>query len=152
MWLGDLMQFYVVASGSAFALPQQQVAVIADFLLTGVDKSTFGNQWDWSTQGRGVDRPGTRFNWGIDTSTVRSLAAESGAAPFASRLLNFADRIDGIASAPVPPINWHYWNSDFHSHRRPNWGASVRMHSNKTAAGYLVQGSECDNGEVRPPT
>jgi chondroitin AC lyase len=148
VWLNSVLQFYVVAAGTAYALPQAGVAVLAQYVAVGMGHVTFGRRFDYGATGRGIDRPGTTFAWGVDTDTLRALAAEPGAAPWAGELAAFADRLDGVGAPLVG--NYHFWNTDFHSHHRSNWGATVKMHSNHSAAGYAVVSNECDNFGALP--
>lgn len=147
VWLADQLKFYYVAGNSSYALPPARVAVLAYYLATGVAASTFGSGYDWLTQGRGIDRPGMAFSWGLAADQLRDVAREPQAAPWAPAIANLADKLAGVPGAPSLPLNRHFWNSDYHVHRRSTWGASLRMHSNKTAARYEVVASECDNSE-----
>lgn len=144
-WLSDQLDFFAVALNTSFEMPPLHTGALALYLGTGIAASTFGTGYDWATQGRGVSRPATKFTWGLSPTQVRAVAAAPQAAPWADAIANLADRLEGRGTSL--PVNYVFWDSDYAVHHRATWGASVRMHSNKTAAGYAVVGSECDNSE-----
>jgi hypothetical protein len=144
-WLSSLLSFWVVGAGTQWAMDPSRVALLARFIAEGNAQLSFGGRWDWGTQGRGIDRPGMDFSWGLPTPVIRALAAAPGAAPWTSQLLAFADAVDG-APAPGSLVGTKYfWTSDFLTHHRPGWGAALHMHGNNGV--WTVETSECDNGE-----
>jgi hypothetical protein len=147
IWLSDQLQLLGIANGTAYTMPPARAAALAYYIAVGVGWTTYGRGWDWATQGRGVDRPGTNFNWGLPLELVALVGSMPGAEAWAGEVAAFVARQSGAPGAPPLVRHHHFWNSDLTAHHRPAWGASVRMHSNKSAAGYAVMGSECDNYE-----
>ena len=123
-WVSTLLAAYSLAQGTIFSLPQPAVAVFARFLVEGDAALTFGRRWDWLTQGRGIDRPGTAFSWGFNTSALEALAGEPGAAPWAAALAQFARALGG--GGPAATGTRVFWLSDFVAHKRPTWGAAFK--------------------------
>jgi hypothetical protein len=144
-WLQSLLNFWQIAQGTRWAMPAAPVSVLAKYIAEGNAEITFAGKWDWITQGRGIDRPGMDFSWGLPTPIIRALAAEPAAAPWQARLLQFADALDGTVVAGAHVSNKFFWTSQFSTHHRPGWGAAFKTRGNNTK--WVVTGSECDNSE-----
>jgi len=145
VWLQDVLDFWVVAAGTRFAMPPAREAVVARFIAEGDASVTFGSGWDFGTQGRGIDRPGLDFSWGLPAPAVRALAGRPGAAPWAPALLDFADALDGVGGRPGATSSKTFWSSDFVAHHRPGWGATLKMQGNNSL--WVAVPNECDNSE-----
>jgi chondroitin AC lyase len=143
-WLQLQLQFWPIASGTVWAMPDANVAILAAFIAEGDAQLTFGAGWDYGVNGRGLSRP-SNFEWSLPTSVIRALAQETGAEPWAAELVTFSDILDGLPSATHSSSSKHFYASDFFTHHRPTWGATVKMHG--TNGVYAVVGNECDNSE-----
>lgn len=144
-WLLSLLNFWQIAQGTRWAMPDAPVAVLAKFIAEGNGEITFAGAWDWLTQGRGIDRPGMNFGWGLPTDIIRALALQPAAAPWQASLNQFADALDGKVVAGAHVSNKFFWTSQFSTHHRPGWGAAFKTRGNNTK--WVVTGSECDNSE-----
>jgi chondroitin AC lyase len=123
-WVCTVLNAFRLTRGTTFTMPQQAVAVLARFLVEGDAMVTFGRRWDWGTQGRGIDRPGTNFGWAFDPPTVLALAEEPGAAPWAAALAQFARSLGGDGPGLVGTRV--FWLTDYVAHKRPTWGAAFK--------------------------
>jgi chondroitin AC lyase len=144
VWLADELSFWSTATGTCWEMPSSHEAIIAQFIAEGNLELTFGSQWDFGTQGRGIDRPGLDFSWGLPTNVITSLAAQPGAAPYSDKLLYFANAVSGKAQIGRNSSKY-FWTSDFLSHHRRQWGASLKMQGNNGL--WKAIPNECDNSE-----
>ena len=99
------------------------------------------NEWDWNIIGRSISRPFNVSVVDMNSDWVRLLARSIENNVTKSELFNFADRLDDHRNAPLLIGNKHFYTSDYHVHRHPNWTSAIKMQSIQT------QGSECTNGE-----
>jgi chondroitin AC lyase len=123
----DGARLLAAANGTRFQAPAQVAAVISSYLLDGQRWMIRGGYWDFGVVGREFCRPG---------KTARGLAA-------AARLMAGidparSDEFTAMAAAiaggkPDSSVegNRHFWCSDYMSHQRPAFFASVRMHSKR---------------------
>ena len=146
-WVGTMLDTLATAEGTRWAMPGAAAGVLAQFLAEGDLALTFGNRWDWGTQGRGIDRPGLDFAWGWRGDSVRLLAATPAAAPWAPALAALADLLDGVQPAQQRSSSKHFWTTDFYAHKRPQWGATFKGYGNNTL--WTVIGNECACGGGR---
>ena len=143
-WLATQLSFADIAAGTAWAVPAEANAVLAQFVAEGDAYLTFGKQFDWGTIGRGIDRPGTTFDWALPVASLTALAAAPAAAPWRDGVAAFAARLAGGA-APALVGTRVFWTVDFAAHHRPAWGATFKGHGNNSL--WKVIGGECDNSE-----
>ena len=143
-WANTMLLKRAIADGTQWALPPNNTAVLAQFLAEGDLLLTFGRRWDWGTQGRGIDRPGTIFGWPFDSQALLNLSADANALPWQDKLKSFANSLLGD-SVPQYPASKNFWTVDFYAHKRPQWGAAWKGHGNNSL--YEVVGDECDNSE-----
>jgi hypothetical protein len=124
--------------GTAFAFANTKLAILSTFILSGVQPVVRGVSLDHSVMGRGITRPGNSHQ---QYTVIRICAGMSQAFPsLATQFDAFAGR---LAAWPAPPAselsgNFHFWRSDFMTHRRGGFAVSVRMCSNRTVAAELV--------------
>lgn len=133
----DLLQFWVLANGTAYDCPQPTKDLFASWMVDGDAWMSVRGVFDFGVVGRSVARTGV-------LTVVPSGEQLASFAPYTNRtsdLLAYAARINGEFGAPLLLGNKHFWTSDYQVHRRPGWTAAFRMHSIRTTA------SECDNGE-----
>jgi chondroitin AC lyase len=143
-WLASILQFWQVAEGTRWSMPTDREAILAAYIAEGNLALSFGGRWDFGTQGRGIDRPGTDFTWGIPTVPIRLLATQPGIEQWSAGLVAFADGVDGTPQVPAPS-NKYFHTSDFHVHHRPTWGAALKMFGNNTF--WSIIPNEDDNSE-----
>ena len=143
-WAVAIIVAMASARGTQYEASQQQLTTFANFLTKGDAWMMNDNIWDWGTQGRAIDRPGTVFaslGFEVQPDWIRSLAEAVQDENLKKDLMNYADRLDKKPDA-VPLIgNKHLYVSDFHVHRRVNWTSALKMQSVRTTP------TECINLE-----
>jgi chondroitin AC lyase len=144
VWLSDELTFWATATGTRWAMPSSHESILAKFIAEGNLELTFGEGWDFGTQGRGIDRPGLDFTWGLPSDIITSLAAQPGAAPYSDQLNYFAKAVSGVAQIGRNSSKY-FWTSDFLSHHRQTWGATLKMQGNN--GHWTSIPNECDNSE-----
>jgi len=145
-WVSTMLEAINITAGTQWEIPPSATAVLARFLVEGNLALTFGRRWDFGTQGRGIDRPGTSFGWPFASLYLRGLAAMAAAQPWAAGLQAFAGMQEGrLPHPPLPPTSKHFWTVDFYSHKRPSWGATFKGYGDNGL--WQVIGNECDNDE-----
>jgi chondroitin AC lyase len=129
-------QFARLASGTAFEFPPEKIRILSAYLLDGEQWMIRGQRFDPSATGREITRKG---------HSATPLAQACGdLAPLdparRGELDDFARRLRGEAGATPLVGNRHFWQSDFMTHQRPEWYASVRMFSKRLYNSELVNG------------
>ena len=120
-------RFAQLAHGTAFAFPEERLAILSDYLLDGIQWMLAGNKLCYSTTGRNVTRPGAAtFSPGIPG---RLLAI---GAPRKDELQHLIARVDGTGGEFTG--NKHFWLSDYTTHRREDFFVSLRIISSRTEA------------------
>lgn len=135
----DTSYYAQLLSGTAWAFSQASLDTLAACILDGTARMARGGRLDPAVRGREPSRP-------------RSLGSAQGLYEAAGRLAPLVpDRraeLEALASAPTspglyPPLwtgNRAFWRSDYMSHSRPGFFASVRMVSRRTIGTELVNG------------
>lgn len=114
-------------AGTRYTLPKEATNLLIDYYLDGVCKSmVYGKFPDPGAKNRDLSRQGT-------------LAAAGSVVP--ENLLTISDyRKDELKeiisirkgeSEPALTSNRFFWHSEYFTHQRPAWFASVRMHSSR---------------------
>jgi len=146
----DIPRFISFAAGTAFQVPEDRMAMISSYLLDGQQWMTRGNVFDYSALGRVIVRRGTVAvpgDWTLGPISPTGAAYSLGNAvrlmseipsPRQNELESFARRLAGEANAPERVGNKHFWCSDYMSHRRLNYLASVKMFSTRILNGEIV--------------
>jgi chondroitin AC lyase len=127
-FLGNATEMAALMHGTAFALSPEAVDALVAMVLDGSRWMLRYQTGDYGAMGRGITRPASPH------------AAAGYLRPVIDRLLILAPsrgadlrelrgHLDG--DAPLPPHNRAFWRSDFMSHGRPDFYASVRMHSTR---------------------
>ena len=132
-------------AGTSFALPADGSAVVVDYLLDGQQWMLRGTTFDATAQGRAITRTSSKNLGGgiigvIDG--VKTLTPYRAAELTAMRDRLSAAKTSGTAAAALALAGHrHFWNSDFTSHQRPGFSATVKVSSTRTL------GPESGNGE-----
>jgi chondroitin AC lyase len=147
----DLARYAMISRGTAYQLPPEALASLADYVADGITWALHGNYFDVSVVGREVARPSTTgynglaallqastFSSGrqheIRAAASKMLQSWNGALPL--ELAGIAARIEAErAPAAWPSGHRHYPASDYTVHRRDGWAASVKMFSKRTKSG-----------------
>jgi chondroitin AC lyase len=138
-WANNIFLFIICSQNTQYQPDDQILSIFVNFLTKGDAWMIMGNIWDWHTVGRNIAGPGNGFAHGLSTSWFRSIAKLVKSNETRVELLNFADRLDNLPNATLLIGDKHFFTSDYHVHRRPNWIATIKMQSMRT------QASECWN-------
>lgn len=117
----------VKVAGTKYKLPEHATQLLTDYFLDGICKSmVYGKYPDVGAKNRDLSRKGV----------LKAAEPE-----LAENLLKISDyrkselmeivRIRRGESTPALTWNRFYWHSDYFTHQRPDWFASVRMHSSR---------------------
>jgi chondroitin AC lyase len=146
----DVGRFVSFSWGTRFQIPADRMALFSAYLLEGEQWMIRGNIFDYSAVGREITRSGkvvvpkdktagpvTPVGPAYSLGNVMAmLAAEP--TPRQKELQTFAARFKGGKSAPEFTGNKMFWCSDFMTHRRAGYYASVRMLSTRMLNSELV--------------
>jgi len=138
----DTARFTSFVWGTKYQIPAENLDVLEHYLLDGEAWMVCGDTFDYSAMGREITRKGKAA---VSHSWTSGPIAPAGAAYTlgnAVRLLTshelprkaefdaFAARLRGDGTSPLVG-NKHFWKSDYMSHRRAEYFASVRMFSDR---------------------
>jgi len=139
----DTSLFTSFACGTSYQIPPAKMEILAHYLLDGEAWMIRGNTFDFSAMGREITRKGkvaVSHSWTTGPIAPVGAAYSLGTAvshltehPLArdSEFKAFAERLLGNPTAPPLVGNRHFWKSDYMSHRRAGYFASVRMFSDR---------------------
>ncbi|MDD5672610.1 MAG: polysaccharide lyase family 8 super-sandwich domain-containing protein [Chitinivibrionales bacterium] len=123
-----------------FAFPQNILDVLSGSILDGQQWMMRGTTIDESTVGRGVTRPNTANQKGafVTICDNMSLATSARTQEFTA----FLNRLNAWPSATAVSLagNRHFWCSDYMTHQRPGYMASVKMSSKRTTGAERING------------
>jgi chondroitin AC lyase len=123
-------------AGTSFALPATGSSVVVDYLLDGQQWMLRGTTFDATAQGRTITRTNSR-NLGSGIigviDGVKTLTTYRAAELTAMRDRLSAAKTSGTAAAALALVGHrHFWNSDFTSHQRSGFSATVKVSSTRT--------------------
>jgi chondroitin AC lyase len=124
------------AAGTGYALADAEAHVIVDYLLDGQQWMLRGTTFDHTAQGRGVTRTSSR-NLGSGIIGVID-QAKSMTTYRAAELTAMRDRLNAAKTSGTAATSLaltghrHFWRSDFSSHQRPGFSATVKVSSTRT--------------------
>jgi chondroitin AC lyase len=126
----DAVTFVFCAAGTSFALPSAQLDVLIRLVLDGQQWMLRGDLFDYSVVGREITRVGKDGRPMI--AAVRRLAEVPDLSEARRQALRaVASRMSGDSTAPPLIGNRHFWHSDYMTHQRQGYFASVRMLSTR---------------------
>ena len=140
-WALNIFSFFLCSVGTQYAVDLERLTLFAKFLTEGDAWMIIDNQWDWHVRGRAIARADKGHLVEYKTQHIRALAQVIPETDLRNNLTNFADRLDKLSNATALIGNKHFYTSDYHTHRRPNWSAAIKMQSSRTNP------DECGNGE-----
>ncbi|MCW8128987.1 MAG: hypothetical protein KIS92_01255 [Planctomycetota bacterium] len=136
-YVGDGARIAALIAGTPFAFSKEKIELLSRYMLEGQQWMTRGANFDYSAIGRELVRPGHSAKALL--ATCRHLASLE--TPDKPAFLAFADRMEGKPGAAALEGNRLFWRSDYMTHPRKDWYASVR------AASARLIGTELVNGE-----
>jgi chondroitin AC lyase len=128
----DVPRLAVVLKDTDYALPPQALETIARYVLDHQQWIVRGLSYAYTVVGREIVRPGK--NAWLLPATCRSLLRLPLGPATHKAVRRFADRLAGVADDLNKPRfagNRMFWRSDFMAHQRPNFHASVKLHSRR---------------------
>jgi chondroitin AC lyase len=129
-FLVDSVRWWQIFDDTPYALSDRQQRLLSRYLLDGIAWSAWHGYVDVSLRGRSFTRGLTAKRDGSLLAMLDQLQTLDPAQAEQYRQLEAFHR--GKRSKPVILGNRHFWRSDYMTHRRANWFASVRMHSKRT--------------------
>jgi chondroitin AC lyase len=128
---GDTTKFAALARGTSFAFSPAKLDLLSSFILDHMQWSMRGQTFDFGIVGREIARANvTHARSSIRNICSNMLLLDS---PREAEFQQFYNRASGTAATAISG-NRHFYNSDFMTHQRPGYYASVRMHSTRTHA------------------
>ena len=122
--------------GTSFALPADSTKVLVDYLLDGQQWMLRGVSFEATAQGRGISRTGSRnFGTGIASVVNQTLTLTDYRSAELTAMRNrlTAAAASGTASPDLALVGHkHFWRSDYTSHHRPGFSATVKVSSTRT--------------------
>ena len=127
----DLLNFtlslFPVVQGTPLDFSIDQKRMLDRFLCDGACKVIYADRLDYSTMGRQLIAVGRTMDGFVKHFEALKTV-------FPEKTAFYQSMIDGIIRQKVQPMAFdtHFWNSDFHVFRRPQFYTSVHCCSNRT--------------------
>ncbi|MEJ7740869.1 MAG: polysaccharide lyase family 8 super-sandwich domain-containing protein [Chitinophagaceae bacterium] len=117
----------VKIAGTSFTLPEEAMKLLIDYYLDGVCRSmAFGKYADLGARNRDLTRKGALAAAGVELPQNLLLASE-----YRKKELEEIVQIRKGEKQPALKGNRFFWHSEYFTHQRPSYFASVRMHSSR---------------------
>ncbi|WP_158594726.1 polysaccharide lyase family 8 super-sandwich domain-containing protein [Ulvibacterium marinum] len=131
-----IAQLAFLAKDTQFEFEKEKIQIISNFILDGQQWMMYKNRPDYSAMGRELARP-------YYSSKAIVLAAELMAhlSERKQEFLTFIQDYNSGSRLVKSTGNRHFWHSDFMTHKKPGYYASVKMASER------INWSEAGNGE-----
>ena len=140
-WAINIFAFFLCSVGTQYAVDTDRLTVFSKFLVDGDAWMVIADKWDWHVRGRAATRANSEDNVGYNPDHIRAVAQVISDMTLRNELNDFADRIEKLPNAKAIIGSKHFYTADYHSHRRANWSATIKMQSTRTNP------DECGNGE-----
>ena len=151
-YANDVGRFVCLSWGTRYQIPPEKMDVFSAFMLDGQQWMIRGGVFDYSAVGREIVRKGKRAvptTWlgkpvspagpGFGLAHVVTMLSEL-PTPRQKEFETFAARLRAELDAPPLAGNRHFWRSDFMTHHRTGYSASVKMLSDRMINAELVNG------------
>ena len=150
-FIQDSTYYAQLLAGTPWAFSKENLAVLAYYLLEGQRKMIRGTWFDDAARGREPSRPKTSATApGLAVAAERLAALVPESADDLTAFARVLRQSQSLAAnkmldpAVLPPALWTgdaaFWRSDFMTHSRDGWYASVKMVSSRTIGTELVNG------------
>lgn len=117
----------VKVAGTRYKLPEHATQLLTDYFLDGICKSmVYGKYPDTGAKNRDLSRKGVLRAAGPELAENLLKVSDY-------RKAELMDIIRIRRGETTPALTWNrfYWHSEYFTHQRPDWFASVRMHSSR---------------------
>lgn len=114
-------------AGTKYRLPEDATQLLTDYFLDGICKSmVYGKYPDTGAKNRDLSRKGTLRAAGPELPENLLKVSEY-------RKAELIEIVRIRRGEATPALTWNrfFWHSDYLTHQRPDWFASVRMHSSR---------------------
>ena len=147
-WTKDVLSNIAIAANTTFNASAASLAVAAHVVLDGCARAIHwpSAQWDVAVIGRQITGPGGQAVVGavgsnadaglLDPAVLRAAAA----GPRAAELLALAAALENPSAVRMPARFSAFYAADYAVQTRPEYFASVRMISSRTAGGECING------------
>ncbi len=135
-FIDDITYWIYITRGLSLSMPAEDIETYSNYLLDGMQWMTYKSNLDFSIVGRGISRPGKIKSTSGILSTLNYMSQIGDGR--ASQYKAYANQINGGSNSLTG--DKHFWNSDYHSHRRDDYFVSVRMSSQRTLASETMNG------------
>ena len=147
-WTKDVLSNIAIAVNTTFNASEASLAIVSHVILDGCARTIHwpSAQWDPAVIGRQITGPGGQAVVGsvaayadaglLDPDVLR----RSAAGPRAAELLALASALDDPATVRMPTRFSAFYAADYAVQTRPEYFASVRMISARTAGGECING------------
>lgn len=125
-----------IGDGTPFGFHPDQVEIIRSYLLDGLRYAIHRGHYDFTAMGRCLTRPDAQHDAAALTTSLAYLDRLS-----SERSADIAEFRSALEGSPRLVASRYFWRSDYFSHHRPTWSASVKMASTHTVP------TESGNGE-----
>ncbi|MDZ7722351.1 MAG: polysaccharide lyase family 8 super-sandwich domain-containing protein [candidate division KSB1 bacterium] len=122
----DVSRLAALAAGTRFEFSAEKINILTRYILDGSAWMIYGRTADYGALGREITRPGENAGY-LRNAAENLLQLDTGREEELQRLIN---RITYPDTANIFG-NKHFWRSDFMTHHRPDYYASVRMYSTR---------------------
>lgn len=126
-YVSSFAYWAVNTAGTKFALPGSAVKLLIDYYLDGICKAmAYGIYPDPGAENRDLSRKGNLHPAGVGIPQNLMLASDY-------RKKELENIIKIRKGEKEPNLTWSrfFWNSEYYTHQRKNYFASVRMHSSR---------------------
>lgn len=117
----------VKTAGTKFKLPEEALQLLVDYYLDGISESmVYGRYPDPGAKNRGITRKGALNP--VSPALVQNLLQASS---YRRGELEELVKVQKGEKEPAFTSNRFFWHSEYFTHQRPKYFASVRMHSGR---------------------
>lgn len=129
VFLAGVIKIAGYVAGTPYALSKDKLALLAEFYQNTYLKTFRSRYVDFSTEGRGVSRPGIlrKTSEKYRLNAMKNIDAERAPVWENERL-----RVDSAADFTIAPYHKYFWKGDYTLHVRPEYSFNVRIGSTRT--------------------
>lgn len=114
-------------AGTQYGFPEDKIRLLVDFYLDGISKTmVYGKYPDPGAKNRSISRVGTLQPYNTETPLMLLQATN-----YRKEALKEIVNIRNGETAPKLAFNKFFWHTEYLSHQRPDYFASVRMFSSR---------------------
>jgi chondroitin AC lyase len=144
----ELSRWASVFQGTAYAFSNQQLRILRSFLLRGEAWVAWRGTMDIGSCGRQFFPNSPRSKAGSLLAVMRTMSVVD-----LSHTKDYLAFVARNADSAIPVANdlvgdTAFWRSDYVIHRRPDWMASIKMHSSRVIGGESINGENLSGAQL----